>query len=309
MASAANQGEAYVRTARSAYLLLALSLIWGTSFLLIKVSVETVPPLSAGAGRAVLAAIVLYSWLRLRGERMPPLGRAWLPFLGLGIASNALPFALIGWSEQHVSSGLAAILIALMPLFTVFLLQVAGREKRMSPLRLVGVAIGLAGVVVLVGPDAIEGLGTQVWAQVALLVAAVSYAVGIFIATGLGQHSAAVKSVGTLTLGAVYLVPMSLIFDSPWTIAPSALSVGAIVLLAVVSTGIAAIAYFHLIATAGGSYTALSGYLTPGVAVAIGALLLGEVISARSVLALAIILIGVALASRRERPPALAPPG
>lgn len=308
MASAANQGEAYVHTARSAYLLLSLSLIWGTSFLLIKVSVETVPPFTAGAGRATLAAIVLYGWLRLRGERMPALGRAWLPFLGLGLTSNALPFALIGWSEQHVDSGLAAILIALMPLFTVFLLLAAGREKRMSALRLTGVAIGLAGVVILVGLDAFGGLGTQVWAQIALLVAALSYATGIFIATGLGHHSAAVKSVGTLSVGALYLIPMSLIFDSPWNVMPSGLSVGAIVLLAVLSTGVAAIAYFHLIATDGGSFTALSGYLTPVVAVAAGALLLGEDISVRAIFALTIILAGVALASRRERPPALAPP-
>jgi drug/metabolite transporter (DMT)-like permease len=132
--------------------------------------------------------------------------------------------------------------------------------------------------------------------------------VGICIATGLGRHSAAVKSVGTLTVGALYLVPLSLIFESPWTVTPSALSVGAIVLLAIVATGIAAIAYFHLIATAGGAYTALSGYLTPVVAVVAGAILLGEDISARAVLALAIILIGVALASRRGRVQALAPP-
>ena len=308
MASTANLGERHVRTARSAYLLLLLSLIWGTSFLLIKVSVETIPPFTAGAARASLAAIVLYGWLRLRGERMPPLGRAWLPFLALGVASNALPFAIIGWSEQHVDSGLAAILIALMPLFTVFLLQLTGREERMSVSRLAGIAVGLAGVVVLVGPDALGGFGTQVWAQIALVVAAISYAVGIFIATGLGRYSAAVKSVGTLTVGALYLVPLSLFFDSPWNLAPSALSVGAIVLLAVVATAVAAIAYFHLIATAGGAYTALSGYLTPVVAVAAGAVLLGEEVSARALLALAIILFGVALAGRRGRPQALAPP-
>ncbi len=93
MASSANSGETYVRSARSAYLLILLSLIWGSSFLLIKVSVETVPPFTAGAGRAVLAAIFLHLWLRLRGERMPPMGRAWLPFLALGIASIAVPFA------------------------------------------------------------------------------------------------------------------------------------------------------------------------------------------------------------------------
>lgn len=308
MASTANQGERYVRTARSVYLLLVLSLIWGTSFLLIKVSVETVPPFTAAAGRAILSTIILYGWLRMRGERMPPLGRAWLPFLALGLVSNAVPFVLIGWSEQHVDSGLAAILIALMPLFTVFLLQVAGRDERMSALRLAGIAIGLAGVVVLVGPDALKGFGTQVWAQIALVVAAISYAVGIFIATGLGHHSAAVKSVGTLSVGALYLVPLSLIFDSPWTIAPSALSVGAIITLAIVSTGIAAIAYFHLIATAGGAFMSLSGYITPVVAVAAGAILLGEDISARALLALAIILVGVALAGRRGRPQALAPP-
>ncbi len=308
MTTTANQGERHVRTARSAYLLILLSLIWGMSFLLIKVSVETVPPFTAGAGRATLAAIVLYGWLRLRGERMPPLGRAWLPFLALGVASNALPFAIIGWSEQHVDSGLAAILIALMPLFTVFLLQAMGREDRMSGLRLTGIAVGLLGVVVLVGPSALREFGTQVWAQIALLIAAASYAVGIVIATGLGRYSAAVKSVGTLTVGAIYLIPMSLIFDSPWNVSPSALSLGAIVLLAVIATGVAAIAYFHLIATAGGSYTALSGYLTPVVAVAAGAILLGEDVSARALLALAIILFGVALAGRRERPQGVAPP-
>ena len=103
-------------------------------------------------------------------------------------------------------------------------------------------------------------------------------------------------------------MPLSLIFDSPWNIEPSALSAAAIVLLAVVATAIAAIAYFHLIATAGGAYTALSGYLTPVVAVAAGAVLLGEDVSARALLALAIILFGVALAGRRGRPQALAPP-
>ena len=164
---------------RNFVILLLLSLIWGASFLFIKVAVATIPPLCVAFGRTSLAAVLLYLVLRTRGLRMPGRSPVWGTFLLMGFFNGAVPYTLITWAEIHIDSGLAAILNALMPLFTVLLAHLFTGDERLNWLKVVGIFLGFCGVLALIGPAALKGLGKDVLAQLAVMAAALCYAIAI----------------------------------------------------------------------------------------------------------------------------------
>lgn len=157
-------------------LLLVLSLLWGGSFFFIEVAVSALPPLTLVALRVGLAALVLWVFILGRGIPIPKNAQVWLAFLGMGILGNAIPFTLIVWGQTEISSGLAAILNATTPLFTVLVASAFLADEKATPLKIGGVVIGFLGVVVMIGPDAVRGLGAAVFAQLAILGSSISYA-------------------------------------------------------------------------------------------------------------------------------------
>lgn len=157
-------------------MLLALSLVWGGSFFFNGIAVQELPVFTVVVCRVVLAAIILLAVLRIRGERMPRDRRIWAAFLGMGVLNNVIPFSLIVWAQQHIASGVASILNASTPLFTVILAHLLTSDERMTGGKLIGVLIGFAGVAVMIGTDALRNLGVHVTAQLACLGAALSYA-------------------------------------------------------------------------------------------------------------------------------------
>ena len=159
--------------------LFLLGIIWGASFLFIKVALPTVPPLTIVLVRTCLAGAALYAVARHRGLKMPSPGPVWLSFLVMGLFNGAIPYSLISWGEQHIEAGLAAILNSLMPLFTVVIAHVVTRDERFSPRKGLGLVLGLSGVVLVMGPSVLAGLGSHILGQLAMAGAAASYAVAV----------------------------------------------------------------------------------------------------------------------------------
>ncbi|MDH5412398.1 MAG: DMT family transporter, partial [Alphaproteobacteria bacterium] len=198
-------------------LLLTLATIWSSSFGFIKVAVETVPPITVTAGRLLLAAIIVVIYARLRGHRFPTEPGLWPKFFLIGLFGNALPFTLIGWGEVTIDSGLAAILMAVMPIATLVLAHFFAENERMNPARIAGVTFGFGGILVLIGPDALSGLGDEAVRQIAVAGGATCYAVATVIARRLPKMPTSLSSAGALIAATAIILPASLIFDRPWT--------------------------------------------------------------------------------------------
>jgi drug/metabolite transporter (DMT)-like permease len=278
-------------------LLILLSLLWGGSFFFTGIAVAALPPLTIVALRVGLAALILNLALRPMGLSLPADRRVWAAFVGMGILNNVVPFSLIVFGQTRIGSGLAAILNATTPLFAVAVAHLATPDERLTPARLAGVAGGLLGVVAMVGPAALHGLGGELAAQLACLAAALSYAVaGLygrrFQALGVAPPATAA---GMLTASAVLIAPLALLVDRPWTLPwPGPAAVAALLGLAALSTALAYLLYFRLLASAGATNLLLVTFLIPVSAVALGVLVLGETIAARQILGMALIGAGLA---------------
>ena len=279
--------------------LLILSLIWGASFLFIKVAVATIPPFSVAFGRTALAAVLLYLVLRSRGLRMPGWGSVWGTFLLMGLFNGAVPYTLITWAEIHIDSGLAAIVNALMPLFTVLLAHLFTGDERLSWMKIVGIFLGFLGVVALIGPAALKGLGKDVIAQLAVMAAAGCYAIAIIYGRRLKGITPLVSATGQLFCAAVLTLPMVLVFDAPWALSPSFISVAALTCLSLLGTALAYLLYYYLLQRIGSTNLSLVTYLLPITGVFWGALLLGERLHWSAFLALGMILAGIAGVNNR----------
>ncbi len=279
---------------RHVLLLVLLAVMWASSVLIIKIAVAELPPLSLSAWRLVIAALVLFAVVRLRRLALPRAPRLWAWFLLLGTLGNGLPFALIAWGEIHIDSALAAILIAAMPLFALVLAHFFTSDERLNALRAGGVALGFVGILVLVGPTALAGLGSDVLGQLAITLAAACYAVAGIVIKRVAAGPPAVMTACVLACAAAVFLPLSLLIDRPWELQISAGTLAATLALGVWSTALPLVIYFYLIANAGVTFAALSNYLIPVLAVFLGALLLDEMISLEALAALALILAGVA---------------
>ncbi len=284
-------------------LLFLLSLIWGSSFMAIKIGIETIPPLSLAAARVILAAVVLWVFARLQGHGLPKGWRIWIYCFFLGVIGNGLPFTLINWGEQRIDSGLAAILMAVMPLATVVMAHFFTTGDRMTPFKLAGVVIGFGGVVVLVGPEAIKGLGSDIWRQLAVSGGAVSYAIAAILARNMPAAPLIARSAAVMIVASVVMAPLAIIFEAPGTLMPSQEAVWAAVYLGLFPTALATIILFHLLQNRNASFVVPINYLIPVFGVIWGVVALGEAISPRAVTALVVILVGMGIAQYKSRSP------
>lgn len=283
------------RSARALSLLVLLSLLWSVSFALIKVGVATVPPLTLVAGRLILAAFILVVLVYAGGRRLPASGGDWAGFVMLGLIGNTLPFVLISYGEQHIDSGLAAILIGTMPLFTALFAHALTRDERLTVARATGVVAGFAGVALLAGLDALANLGTNALAQLAVTAAAGCYAAATVYARRLAHLSPLVIAAGTMIAATALAVPASLVVDRPWSLQPTSESLGAVILLGILCTALAPVVYFALVALAGAVFTSFVNYLIPPAGVVWGVVLLSESVEHRAFVALVLIVAGIAL--------------
>lgn len=285
---------------RPVLLLLVLASIWSSSFAVIKIGVETLPPLTLAASRITLAAIVLYGYTLFNSMPIPRDRKYWLLAFLIGIFGNGLPFTLIGWGEQTIDSGLAAILMAVMPLTTVLLVHIFSSDERLTPQKLVGILVGFGGVIVLVGPESLKYLGGDAFRQIAVACGAFSYAIATTIAKNMPPLHPAVSGSGVMVMGAVQMVMLSFIFDQPWLLTPSLGSWVAAVYLGLFPTALATFLYFHLLQIRGATFISFNNYIIPGLGVLWGAIFLNERVSIQEIISLGLILSGIAIASIRK---------
>lgn len=283
-------------------LLILLAGIWSSSFMFIKIGVATIPPATMAAARLLLAAMMLTAIARARGYRLPLTLRAWAAFTFVGVMGNAVPFTLIAWGELEVDSGLAAILMGVMPVATALLAHAFVRDEPLTGRRAAGVLLGFSGTVLLVGVSALSGLGAQVAAQLAVVGGALCYAVTTVFVRRFANLPDMIMAAGAVTMGALAILPIAFLFESPLSVSPSFASMAAVAVLGVVSTGFAALVYFYLIRTVGAAIFSQVNFLTPAIGVAFGMVFLGESPGADAWSALALIVIGVWLVTRRTRP-------
>lgn len=270
--------------------LIALSVLWGGTFLFAALAVKEIPPFTLVFARVAIAAAALLIVLRAQGHAFPGEGPGWLPFFGMGLLNNAIPFSLIFLGQTHIAAGLASILNATTPLFTVLVLHIFGTEWA-TAMKVVGVVIGAAGVALLVGPDAFAGIGLNVLAQLAVLGAAISYAFALLWGRRHFQGVSPVKgAAGQLVASSVLMLPVALVVDRPWMLAPpSFVAIGALVAMALLSTALAYLLYFRLIIRAGGVNASLVTLLIPASAILLGAVVLGERLDPLDAVGLALI--------------------
>jgi drug/metabolite transporter (DMT)-like permease len=293
------------RTLNDWLLLLALVAMWGSSFMFNRIAVSSLPPLTIVAGRVGVAALVLLAFVYASGRRLPAPGRDWWPFVVIALIGNALPFYLITWGQQVVESALAGILMAFMPLATLVLAHFLIAGEGMTRNRALGFAAGFCGIVLLMGPDALAGLGgdaLRIVSQLAVLGGALCYALQSVLTRLIIRGDILVSAAATLLVASLVAVPAALWLDRPWQLAPSAASSAAVVWLGVVPTAVATVLYFQLIRSAGPSFMSLVNYLSPGVAVMLGLWIMDEQPQATAYAGLALILSGIAICQRRRAP-------
>jgi len=284
-------------------LLLLLATLWGGSYTFIKLGVATIPPITLIAGRTLIAGVLLLFIMYCRGLRLPTDAPTWGRFLFQAVLNSVIPWTLIAWAERSVDAGLATILNSTSPIFTFFLTLAIARQEAPGLRKSFGVAAGMAGICLIIGVQAFGGLGEQLTAQVAIVVATICYAGAAVFSRGFKGLDPMAPAAGSLLCGAAILLPVSIAVERPWTLAPSASSMLALLGLAVFSTAFAFVIYFRLIQTLGSVGTTAQAYLRVPIGVGLGVLLLGESLSPTAWIGLGCVVIGVAAMTIPARRP------
>lgn len=287
-------------------LLLALATLWGGSYTFIKLGVETIPPITLIATRTGIAGLLLLVIMWMRGVSMPTDLATWRRFILQACLNSVIPWTLIAWGERVVDAGLATILNSASPIFTFLLTAAVTRHEAASPRKLLGVVAGMAGICLIVGIDAFRDLGAGIVAEIAIVAATICYACAAIFSRGFKGLDPMAPAAGSLIAGAAILIPLSLAVERPWTLAPSATSLWALLALAVFSTAIAFVIYFRLIQTLGSVGTTAQAYLRVPIGVALSVIFLGEGLSPTAWVGLACVVVGVAAMTIPERKTAAA---
>ncbi|MGE0006989.1 MAG: DMT family transporter [Parvibaculaceae bacterium] len=283
-------------------LLALLATLWGSSYTFIKIGVETIPPVTFIAGRTLVAGLFLLAVLRLRGLALPRDPAGWRLFAVQAALNSVLPFTLIAWAELTVGAGLAAILNSTTPIFAFLITIAVTRHEPAGWRKAFGVSAGMAGICLIVGVEALNGLGRELASQLAIVAATISYAGASIFGRNFRHMDPMLPAAGSMLAGAAMLTPLSLVVDRPWTLAPSPQSLMALGGLAVFCTAFALCIFFRLVNTLGSVATTAQAYLRVPVGVAIGAWFLSERLGGTGWIGLACVVIGVAAMTLPAQP-------
>ncbi len=276
-------------SARHIGLLLLLGAIWGASFMFIKIGVNELGPFTFAALRVLTGSLVLLGILLAKKQTLPRDGRTWRAFAFLGVFNVLVPFGLIAWGEKSIPSGIAAILNASMPLFTL-LLAAAFDKEQITIGRILGLLLGFAGILILMLPQLDSQQKTNIWGELAVIVAVISYAVAtVFAHRNTGHVNPLTASFGQISMGFLCLTPFALT-EHPWTVTPSLKVVMAVLAIGVFGTAIAYLIYFRLVQEGGATLASLVTFISPLFGIVYGRLVLGERISWVALISLACIL-------------------
>jgi len=281
-------------------LLIILSLLWGGAFFFGKIAVAEWPPFAVVLARVGLAALALLAVVRFMGLSMAVGRGLWLAFFGMGLLNNLIPFSLIFWGQTQIASGLASILNATTPIFSVLVMHLFTTSEKATGLKVAGVLAGLAGVAILMGQDALGGLSGHLAPQIACLGAALSYAFAGLFGRRFREVPPLVTATGQVCATTLMMIPIVLILHPPWELPlPSPRAGFALVGIALVSTALAYVIFFQIMRRAGASNVMLVTFLIPVSAILLGTGLLGEALQPRHFAGMAAIFLGLALIDGR----------
>jgi drug/metabolite transporter (DMT)-like permease len=291
-------------------LLLVLATAWGAAYSFIKVGVETIPPVTLIAARTVIAGGLLLAVMRLRGVGFPREPALWRAFMVQACLNSVVPFTLIAWAEQTVEAGLAVILNATTPIFAFLFTVAVTRHEAVTGRKLLGVILGIGGTCLIVGTEALGGLGRDLLAQIAVVGASAFYAAAAIFGRRFHGVDPMATAAGSMLCGAALLVPASLVVDRPWALSPSTASLLALVALAAFSTALAFVIYFRLLHTLGAVGTTAQASWRVPIGVALGVVFLGVTLMPTAWAGLVLVVAGVVamtLPGRRSAPREEAP--
>ncbi len=283
-------------------LLVTLAILWGASFFFASVAVRELPSFSVVFLRVSLGAVVLLTVLRVMNIAMPRDRTVWSAFFIMGLINNAIPFSFLVWGQTHIPGGLASILNATTPMFTVIVAHVLTADEKITLPRIGGVAAGAIGVAAMIGGDILNILDVSVLAQIACIIAPVSYAFAAVYGRKFRELGVApmATATGQVSASTILLLPIVLVVDQPWTLAmPSSATIGAILGLAVLATSLAYIIYFKILQTTGSTNLMLVTFLVPVSAILLGVFILDEVLEQRHFVGMVLIALGLALIDGR----------
>jgi drug/metabolite transporter (DMT)-like permease len=288
---------------RDWFTLFALTIFWGTAFLFNELALRSFPPAVVVAMRTAVALSLLLVALRFSGSSLPPPGRGWAPIGTVAALGTVIPFNLVAWAQQHIDSSLTAVLMAIMPLYVITLAHYFVPGQRLDAFRGAGFVLGFFGVFIVIGPD-LSGLGAsnvELWAMLAALAAALSYAAGSVFARRIGEQDPLSLSSGTLLVSAVCTGAIALpdLDAVQWPVAPE--SMAAIAVLGMIATALSTVLFFRLIQGPGPAFLSIVNYLVPAWAVLVGAIILNEPLSGAVLGGLALILAGIAVSEAGRR--------
>lgn len=276
---------------RGIIFLLLLSVLWGASFPLMEVTDRTLPPFTMALLRCVIGAIVLYVYLKLSGSGMPEIGRAWIPLVVMGIFGVLVVVGFQAYSEIYISSGLAAVLSSTIPVFTIALAYLFADEV-LTVSKIVGVFLGLVGALIILVPNLKSGAAAAAIGVVMIFIAVLSRAASsVYARRALEGVNPMQSAVGMLTTAAIALIPLSLIFDHPTTLRPSAQAIFYTILLGIFASGLANLLLFWLIANRGATFTSLYACIEPAVAVWISVMFLGDSIQPATLVGMVVLVV------------------
>lgn len=279
--------------------LVLLAAMWGGSFMFIKVAVGTVPPITVTAGRLLVAAVLLYITARMAGQALPRDREAWLSIIAVAILGNALPFTLIGWGEKQIDSGLASILMAIVPMCTLLMAHFFTIDEKLSKRKILGLSVGFSGVIFLIGIETLAELGDAAIRQLAIAAGAICYGMTSVINRKLAGKPRRSTAAAIMLASVAIMLPFSIAIDQPWTLEVSQNSALSILALGVLSTALAQILILRVVKVRGASFLSLNNYMVPLFGLMWGMLFLSEQPQSTALIGLVLILIGVAISRKR----------
>ena len=276
-------------------LLIGLSIIFGSSFIFTGLSVRDIPPFTVVTLRLGIALVILFSLMTLSKQQLPAPGRIWIFIISSAIFGNALPFSLISWGQVTVESGLTAIFMAVMPLATIFLAQFFTNDEKLNAWKIASVLCGLAGVVILMGPAALGALGDDTFRQLAILSAAVCYAINAIITRQLVSLPRLPMLAALMLSSTALMLPLCLLIDQPWQVTFTTPATISILVLATGPTAFATWLILVIIDRQGASFLSQINFMVPLVGVALGSIFLMERLPVNAYVALGVILMALSL--------------
>ena len=287
-------GKRPARGWRDYALLLALACCWSSTYPLTKIGLGSIPPITFISARSLIAATFLLVVLYLRGIRLPTDAKAWKLFAFQQTINSTIPFLMITWAQQYVPASIAVVLASTTPIFAFLITWGITRHEPATMLKLVGAILGLAGTAVIIGLDALGGLGGNIFAEIVILLATVSFACATIFGLRLSDYDPMVVAAGSLLFGGLLLLPASLIIDHPWTLRPTAQALVAVTAMGIFSSALGLMLFYMCLMRLGTLTTNAQGYLRIPIGVGLSVLLLGETVPSNLVLGLILVMAGVA---------------